>query len=195
MIVLKKHYAECKVQCDPSDILRTIRNIHFVNDLHVGFSEGVFYVFRRDKVTLYSTSLLDFATTGNRIYLATGYVPALRTILMTFETSVKLSSSSPTLFLDLLHDVLLEHPPRGTEINIFEPEIYPNLVIKVSPFMDDFTVTFHIRSTGKCSVVCDAKNCPNPVPADKFASRVNHVIKSFHGDITWDTATSPGSYS
>lgn len=189
MIVLKKQYAESKVRCDdPSDILRTIRNIHFVNGLYAACSEGVLYVFRRDKVTLYSTKSIDFATTGHRVYLATGSVPALRTTLMTFETSVELSSTSRTdiLFLDLLHYKIMCHPPRGTEINIFEPEIYPNLVVKVSPFTDGFTVTFHIKSTGKCIVVCDANNCPNPIPAVKFASRVNHVIKSFHDDFTWE---------
>ena len=188
MVTLKKQYAESTVQCDPSDIQGTTRNIHFVNDLYVGFSEEVLYVFRRDKVTLYSSKPIDFSTAGHRIYLATGSIPALRTTLITFETTVALSSASPTniIFLDLLHDKIMRHPPRGTEINIFEPEIHPNLVVKVSPFADDFTVTFHIKSTGKCIVVCDAKNCPNPILAAKFASRVNHVIKSFHDDITWE---------
>ena len=208
MLLVRKHYAECSVPLQHLPRLQdTIRNIYFVNDLHVAFSEGVVYVFRKDKFVFYasttssstssctssstssstSSTLLDVPSISRRIFRTTGSFPTLKTTIITFETSVTMSSATPTnlIFLDLLHNHVCKHPPPGTEINIFEPEIHPDVIVKVG-FKDGFTVSFHFQDTGKTSVVCDATKCdPNP-SASTFRTRAVQVIKSFHEDITWD---------
>ena len=197
MLLLRKQYAECSIPLeDPRRLQNTIRNIYVVEDLHVAVSEGVLYLFRKDNVLLYasnasttastSATLLDIPSISRRILRATGSFPTLKTTFMTFETSVTMSSVTSTniLFLDFLHYNIFTHPPPGTEMNIFEPEIHADMIVKVG-FKDGFKVTFHFQHTGKSLVVCDATNCEKAVKACTFKKRLTQVIRSFHEDINW----------
>lgn len=106
---------------------------------------------------------------------------------MTYETSVSLASTTPAdmMFLDLVHCNISRNLPLGTKLNIFEPEICPDLIVLVEAFKDGFTVTFHIKSTGMVFVVGDAKKCKKPVSSNKFKTKMLHVMNFFHPDITW----------
>lgn len=197
MLLVRKQYAECSASVqDPARLQHTIRNIYVVDDLHVAVSEGVVYLFRKDKFLFYtssttlktasSTTLLDISSISRRIWRATGSFPTLKTTVITFEASVTMScvTSTNILFLDVLHYNIFKHPPPGTEINIFEPEIHADIIVKVG-FKDGFTVTFHFQHTGRSIVVCDATKCENAVKPSTFRTRATQVMHSFHEDITW----------
>lgn len=188
MLTLSKHYAEAQVDINLQNLHYKVRNIHHVDDHFVAFSEGILYVFQRKKALLYATSTMDFTTAGRKILLATGTLPSWKTTMMTFETSFCMNGSSPDdmLFLDLVHDAICKDLPNGTKMNIFEPGLYNNLVVNLCPFRDGFRVTFHMKPTGKCLVLCDAKPCASNILATTFSTRVRHAMTSFPDSITWD---------
>lgn len=187
-LALLKHYAEARVNVNRQRLQQRVRNVHHVDEHLVAFSEGILYVFQREKVLLYATSTMDLAAAGRKMLLATGTLPSWKTTMMTFETSFCITGSGPddVIFLHLVHDAICNNLPNGTKMNIFEPGLYSNVVVNLCPFSDGFRVTFHMRATGKCLVLCDAKACANILAATSFRARVRHAMTSFPDSITWD---------
>ena len=207
-LLSRKHYAEFQVKTPFGEQLQQkIRHTYYVNNLCLASSGGVLYVFRQDKVSIYSATSLDFSSIRSRISLATGaHCPPGKTTTTVFEAAMRVTSAtsetnsssssraksatsqtnSPSLDLDLLHYRLSESPPVGTEMNIFDPSFHPDLVVKVCPFQDGFTVAFHFQSSGKCFVVCDAKSCATGHREEVFRSRAAEVMKSLAHALCWE---------
>ena len=201
---IRKHYAEFRVTTlEPSKLRDICRHVYWVDNLCVASSGGALYVFHRDKVSVYSSTPLNFREARSRIRRVTRSFALGKTTFVVFETSWTVkntencaatsatSATSPTsassacLDLDFLHFNLSNHLPFGTDLNIFDPDIHPDLIVKVCPFKDAFTVTFYFKAGGKCLVVCDATKPEKNLDLDAFKCRVQHVMKSFDHVVQW----------
>ena len=181
----RKHYAEFPVNiADPTQLHQRIRHVYCVNNLCLASCEGVLYVFRKDKVSVYASTSIDFASATSRILSVTGARSTGKITTIVFEAAIKMETSSLTL--DLLHYRLSASPPVGTEMNIFDPAYHPDLFVKVCPFQDGFTVAFHFKSTGKCLVVCDATRCATAHREEAFRCRASKVMESLAHLLHWE---------
>ena len=184
-LLIRKHYAEFPVNiADPAQLQRKIRHTYCVKNLCLASSDGVLYVFRKDKVSVYAATSIDFASVTSRILSVTGARSTGKITTVVFEAAIKMEPSR--LMLDHLHYRLSESPPLGTEMNIFDPSYHPDLFVKVCPFQDGFTVAFHFKSTGKCLVVCDATQCATGHREEAFRCRASKVMDSLAHLLLWE---------
>lgn len=191
-LLLRKCYAEFPHCLMDLALQQRVRNVARVGDLFVTSMNGVAYIFEKDRISVYAESSLDFFTVRSKIFQAINSKPTGKTTIIVFETPVKLVESIPDsdLVLDTIHYRISCQPPPGVEINIFEPTIHPDCVLKIRPFTDGFTVTFHFKPTGKCHIVCDARQVTSDANAttlneSHFRARAMNVMELLENLLQW----------
>lgn len=175
---LVKYYADFVMNIVPSEIASKVKNIYVKDDGYMALAEGVIYVYLDDKVSICAVieeeNEWDFSKVQQRVFYSTGIRCAGRMTMMVFETSF-VTTGGP-MFLDMVHHRVAQRPPTGIVINIHEPCINNNLLIKFSAYKDGFTATFHIHEDGRCIVSCDTRRCVQSIPDDVCKARV-HFLK------------------
>lgn len=193
ILALKKQIAFFEVHSKKPDLHQNVRNVYRLNDVHMAFAEDVWYVFPQGNcVHVFSSTALDMPLIASRIQKATGPCSTGQTKVMVFESSISslknfetLGSGEDSSLLDFVHYEISKAPPPNTKLNIFEPELHADAIVKITPFGDGFTVTLHIKSSNRCILMCDARSCVVPIHADTFTSRVQQVMDSFSHIINW----------
>lgn len=164
MLLLVKHYLEFVCTIKPRKLSETFRNIYKVEEnKFVSTCYGSHYMFLDKKIIVVSMvtpeNPLDLKPIRNRVRSVTGERVLGRSTRFVFETVIPIPMCDPVLGLDMTHSRLVKKDPPGLVLNIFEPSVNPNLILKFSEYSDGFTCTFHVQSTGKCHVVCDTSTC------------------------------------
>lgn len=194
MIYLYKHYVDFNVRIDLAELPKNVRHISIVDDNYVAISDGIFYVFQSDRVSVCaifngSQENTEYLSSVRRnIGLTLGVRPTGKTTRMVFVTSVLMDTSN-ILALDTLHFHLCRNPIPDTVLNIFHPEKHPDIILKISPYKDGFVVTFHIKPTGKCLIVCDATRVTTGYTSnltETFKERAEDVMSSLKHVINWN---------
>lgn len=191
MVQVRKQWAEFRVESIPHDLHDKVRNVFIFKGVHMAFADDVWYVFKQpDKVTAYSTAevYLDTAKIIQRIFRATGSFPSGMITKMTFETSVTGLrdgvEATQLYFLDILHARICNNPPVGTVTNVFSPGYYPDVIFN-HVLKDGFRVTFHVRPSGSCLLVCSASRCAKPLSGKTFEERARRAMEYYGHIISW----------
>ena len=179
-VKLVKHYLEFISTVEPKIISNKFRNIYEVEEnKFVSTCSGSHYMFLDKKIIVASIVTpdkpLDLNPIRNRVRYVTGDRSVGRSIRYVFETMLPMCD--PVLGLDITHSRLAKNDPPGLVLNILEPSVNPNLVLKFSEYSDGFSCTFHVQNTGKCHIVCDTSVCGSP--EDTCRKRVENYLCLF----------------
>lgn len=185
MLLLVKHYLEFVCNIKPSKLSDKFRNIYEVEEnKFVSTCHGSHYMFLDKKIIVVSMvtpeNPLELNPIRNRVRSVTGERVLGRSTRFVFETVIPIPMCHPVLGLDMTHFRLVKNDPPGLVLNIFEPSVNPNLILKFSEYSDGFTCTFHIQSTGKCHVVCDTSICGSS--EDVCRKRLESYFELIHRD-------------
>ena len=180
MISLVKKYMEFPCEISPSKLFDEYRNMYQIGDeKYLATCKGSHYIFSSTKIVVVSTISqdypLDIRDIRRRVRDISNTRSIEKVIKVVFETKIFHRESS--LDLERIHFRLAENPPRGIVLNIYEPSISPNLVLKFSAFPDGFTSSFQIGKDGECFVICDTtqSNSSDEVCSERVSDAVNHI--------------------
>lgn len=159
-----------------------------------GISEGVLYTFRPSIVEVYSSVEVKLSSVTGRIKSVLKAVGRAwtsskgRISLVCFSAWASLGREEgiALLFLDRLYLRLKTNPPK-TKVNtiVFNPILHPDLVLSLSPYQDEFHVTFLFKKTGECLISCDASGVKNLLDETIFKARAERVMRLLDHVVDW----------
>lgn len=173
-----KYYAVFKVQLDLPKLKSLTRHLYQFseedNEL-IAAANNIIYVFHPDRVEVCDTNtkIVDSAEDFTRVF---DLEPARRRIMKATQTFCgygivsRVVSSTLVPLSELnrmtLHYRLAETKPPNLELNIFEPVLSPDLLLKFSDVTKlnaiKLSTTFHVHATLHATIVHDLSMCPQP---------------------------------
>ena len=153
-----KRYFEFESGKTPRDLSEQVRNLYEIGEnKFLSTCEGSHYIFCEKKILVVFSSdskcVFDLDSIKNRVRYLVGST-SWKTTRIVFETFLHMVPD-----LETIHFSLSKNKPNGIILNILEPSVHPNLILKFSEYSDGFSSTYHISSTGVCFVVCDTSRC------------------------------------
>ena len=156
-----KRYFEFESGKNPRNLFEQIRNLYKIGgNRFLSTCEGSHYIFCEKKILVVFSSdskcVFDLDSIKNRVRYLVGST-SCKTTRIVFETLLPMVSDLETIHFRL--SGLNGLKPNGLILNILEPSVHPNLILKFSEYSDGFLSTYHIDNTGVCFVVCDVSRC------------------------------------
>jgi hypothetical protein len=180
---------------DVKTLSSKIRNLHQIEHdgatIVCGFSCGVLYVFRDSAVQVHGSIGLDMAFVTDKISdtlrVSSKLVKGkIRLVNFVAWSTLKKQQGLRLLFLDFLLVQLRKDPPKTMmDTLVFNPDVHPDLIVKLCPFKDGFEVTFHFKNTGECLISCDAARVNEILDQQVFKTRARNVMKLMEHVVEW----------
>ena len=170
---------EFHCEISPSKLFEKYKNMYKIDgeDKYLATCEGSHYIFTSTKIVVVSTisrdNTLDIENIRQRVWEMSNTRPLEKVVKVIFETKIVHG-----LDLEMIHFRIAQTPPKGIVLNIYEPSINPNLILKFSDFFDGFTSSFRIGKDGECFVICDTyrSNSSDEVCRERVSNYFLNVI-------------------
>lgn len=184
---LVKSYLRFDVSARPHKKIDGVKGIRVNRDGSVvARKAGVYFKLDGDSVTAFGSIGegldLSYSQVKDTVVRARGGTGCGEIVIQVFQCAVPGVTSS--VKLAMLHHNIALAPPPGLTVNALDFQVFDKLVVKLSPYKDEFDVTFHIDSLGAASVACDASRCKRSIGSDLFRTRMeqlNSLISRYAG--------------
>lgn len=183
MIHLKKSYIVFDFGTMPCRDVDNIKHLHKDADsTWVGHQKGVCFKFSENRVVVFGSvgegcSML-FRDVDDIVSAAKGRSVQGDVVLQIYHGRLPMVYSKAKQAI--LHNEIASKPPKGLVTNTLDFQASSMLMVKLSPYVDGFSLSIRVDAEGFVQVLADARGCEVKRSSEVFRRRTVAALRSLH---------------
>lgn len=184
---LKKSYIVFDFDKKPCRDVDNIKHIYKdTNSTWVGQQKGVCFKFSKNRVVVFGSigesCSVSYCDIDDIVFAAKGRSAPRDIVLQIYHGRLPVVCSKAQLVI--LHHKLAMHPPNGLVTNTMDLQASSVLMVKLSPYVDGFSLSIRVDAEGFVQVLADARGCEKQLSSEVFRRRSVAAIRSLHESST-----------